>query len=272
MGHQGATGFAFSIVLGAAVMTLGACASSSDGGVCLRSDCADAAPRDLGGVDAATADLGSDGGPADSGADGGVDAGVDGGPVVLGTFCPSDPTSRAQFARFAVRYLRPDFDPSAWIYRGTFSDVPSTHVFAAEIEQLAADGITAGCGDGTTFCPNDPVLRSQASVFVTRILRGPSFTPPPASGDYSDVPSGAFYAPHAEYLGDQGIMNGCGATTFCPTDPLTRQQTAVVFVRMVDGTTPDLPPYRGLFTDVPETNAFARYIERFADLGYTNGC
>jgi hypothetical protein len=46
-----------------------------------------------------------------------------------------------------------------------FSDVP-VGAFAADwIEQLALEGVTAGCGGGS-FCPDAPVSRAQAAAFV----------------------------------------------------------------------------------------------------------
>ena len=44
------------------------------------------------------------------------------------------------------------------------------NVFGAsirEIEQLAAENITAGCG-GNNYCPNDPITRGQMAVFLTK--------------------------------------------------------------------------------------------------------
>jgi hypothetical protein len=38
--------------------------------------------------------------------------------------------------------------------------VPCPSIFAAWVEQLLAEGITAGCGGGN-FCPNDPNIRGQ---------------------------------------------------------------------------------------------------------------
>jgi hypothetical protein len=38
---------------------------------------------------------------------------------------------------------------------------------AAWIEQLAAEGITAGCGNGN-YCPEAPVTRDQMAVFLVR--------------------------------------------------------------------------------------------------------
>jgi len=52
----------------------------------------------------------------------------------------------------------------------TFNDVPTSHPFFQFIEALAASGITAGCGDGTDFCPNAPLTRAQMAAFLAKAL------------------------------------------------------------------------------------------------------
>jgi hypothetical protein len=52
---------------------------------------------------------------------------------------------------------------------GVFNDVPVGSFAAAFIEQLAAEGITAGCGGGN-YCPNGEVTRAQMAVFLVRIF------------------------------------------------------------------------------------------------------
>jgi hypothetical protein len=48
-----------------------------------------------------------------------------------------------------------------------FTDVPPSYWAAAWIKQLAAEGITGGCGSGT-YCPEAPVTRAQMAVFLVR--------------------------------------------------------------------------------------------------------
>jgi hypothetical protein len=48
-----------------------------------------------------------------------------------------------------------------------FGDVPCPSLFADWIEQLAAEGITGGCGGGN-YCPSSPSTRGQMAVFLTR--------------------------------------------------------------------------------------------------------
>ncbi len=51
----------------------------------------------------------------------------------------------------------------------TFADVPSSDPAFADVEALAASGITGGCGGGN-FCPTNPVTRRQMAVFLAKAL------------------------------------------------------------------------------------------------------
>ena len=50
---------------------------------------------------------------------------------------------------------------------GVFNDVDLSYWAVHWIEQLAAEGITSGCGNGN-YCPEDPVTRAQMAVFLVR--------------------------------------------------------------------------------------------------------
>jgi hypothetical protein len=82
-----------------------------------------------------------------------------------GDYCPNDPVTRAQMAVFllAGKYGTGHVPaPCA----GVFSDVPCPSMFADWIEELAAEGITGGCGEGK-YCPGDSVTRAQMAVFLS---------------------------------------------------------------------------------------------------------
>lgn len=51
-----------------------------------------------------------------------------------------------------------------------FQDVPASSPFCRWIEQLARDGLSAGCGDGK-FCPQGVVTRQQLAVILERVLQ-----------------------------------------------------------------------------------------------------
>jgi len=79
-----------------------------------------------------------------------------------GLFCPDGNITRSQMAVFlmvARGYPAAPCPPS------TFNDVSTTSPFCGWINQVAAKGITAGCGGGA-FCPESLVLRGQMSVFL----------------------------------------------------------------------------------------------------------
>ena len=85
-----------------------------------------------------------------------------------GNYCPGNPVTRAQMAVFLLKSEHGSaYTPPGCT--GIFGDVPCPSTFAAWVEQLAAEGITAGCGGGN-FCPNDPNIRGQMAVFLVKIF------------------------------------------------------------------------------------------------------
>ena len=81
-------------------------------------------------------------------------------------YCPEAEVTRAQMAVFLLRAkYGSSYSPAA--ATGEFNDVDLGHWAVDWIEALAAEGITAGCGNGT-FCPEDAVTRAQMAVFLVR--------------------------------------------------------------------------------------------------------
>ena len=110
---------------------------------------------------------------------------------------------------------------------GVFADVACPAAFAVDwIEQLAAEGLTGGCGGGN-YCPDGVVTRAQMSAFLLKAEHGSSYVPPSCVGVFGDVPCGAPFADWIEQLFDEGITGGCGGGNYCPSNPNTRGQMAV---------------------------------------------
>ncbi|HKV06937.1 MAG TPA: ELWxxDGT repeat protein [Thermoanaerobaculia bacterium] len=82
-------------------------------------------------------------------------------------FCPASFVSRAEMAVFLLRARHGllYFPPPATGTR--FEDVSASYWAAPWIEQLAAEGLTAGC-TSTRFCPTNRVTRAEIAVFLTR--------------------------------------------------------------------------------------------------------
>jgi hypothetical protein len=53
-----------------------------------------------------------------------------------------------------------------------FGDVPLGSFADAWIEQLAAEGVTSGCGGGN-YCPDANVTRAEMAVFLVRAFSLP---------------------------------------------------------------------------------------------------
>lgn len=79
-------------------------------------------------------------------------------------YCPESPVTREQMSVFLLRTFEgSSYAPPA--ADGIFTDVSLSSFFAPWIEELAARGITSGCG-GTNYCPSNAVTRGQMAVFL----------------------------------------------------------------------------------------------------------
>ncbi len=94
----------------------------------------------------------------------GITAGCD-----VGLYCPEKPVNRDQMAVFLLKAEHgSDYTPPACT--GIFTDVACPSLFADWIEQLSAEGITAGCQTGL-YCPDKPVNRDQMAAFLVHTFR-----------------------------------------------------------------------------------------------------
>ncbi len=83
-------------------------------------------------------------------------------------FCPNASVTRAEMAAFISRAL--DLTTRAG---DPFTDDDDS-IFEADIERLAAAGVTKGCNPpvNNRYCPDDPVTRGQMAAFLHRALTG----------------------------------------------------------------------------------------------------
>ncbi len=146
-----------------------------------------------------------------------------------GNYCPDNNVTRAQMAVFLLKaehgsgYLPP-------ACTGVFADVACPSLFADWIEQLAAEGITAGCGGGN-YCPDNAVTRAQMAVFLLKTEHGSAYVPPMCTGLFGDVPCPSQFADWIEQLSIEGVTAGCGGGNYCPNNPNTRGQMAVFLTK-----------------------------------------
>lgn len=148
-----------------------------------------------------------------------------------GNYCVGASVTRAQMAVFLLKaehgsaYLPPPCT-------GVFSDTPCPGPFTDWVEQLAAEGVTGGCGTGV-YCPGNPVTRAQMAVFLLKTKEGPAYVPPTSTGVFADVPPGSFASDWIEDLYGRGITGGCSVSPllYCPGSANTRGQMSVFLVK-----------------------------------------
>jgi hypothetical protein len=164
-----------------------------------------------------------------------------------------------------------------WQTSQAFNDVDQTSANFNYINIMKLWNVTKGCSTTPSlYCPTDALPRSALAVFVIRSIYGDTFTYP-TTPIFADVPATDPNFSYIQKLAEQGITKGCGVNParFCPNDIATRQQAAtfVIAGKMAGlfGNNFSFPatPY---FSDVPADNPAFSFIQKFREMGYTNGC
>jgi hypothetical protein len=147
-----------------------------------------------------------------------------------GNYCPDAPVTRAQMAVFLlVAREGAGYTPPACV-TPVFADVPCGNPFAAWVNELAARGVTGGCGGGN-YCPGAPVSRDSMAVFLLLTREGQGYLPPACTvASFADVPCANPFARWIYELVRRAITGGCGAGNYCPAAAVTRGQMAVFLV------------------------------------------
>jgi hypothetical protein len=134
-------------------------------------------------------------------------------------FCPNTTVTRGQMAAFLSRAL--DLPGTGTDY---FDDDDGT-LFEADINRIAAAGITTGC-DVRTYCSNDPVGRDQMASFLVRALDLPA-----TGTDYFTDDAGNIHQANINALAASGITTGCASGRYCPKLSVSRGQMAAFLHR-----------------------------------------
>jgi len=129
------------------------------------------------------------------------------------------------------------------------------------IEWMFNAGYLYGCG-GDLYCPDRTLTRAEVIAVLDRVLQ-----PPAASGDAFDDDNGHWAEGAINRLAPLGIVLGCGATTVCPDEPVTRGQLAAFLTRTFGFPAAD----RDVFVD-DEGSIFEPAIDAIGAAGITRGC
>ena len=142
-------------------------------------------------------------------------------------------------------------------------------VHEADINQIAAMGITRGCATTPTaqYCPNTHVTRAEMAAFLLRATGEPD-PQPTAPNTFTDVPDGEWYTNYVLRAAQLGVDVGEDGR-WRPDDPLTRLEMAQWLTRMFDHVIASASP-QGLFDDV-NANDWS-VVEGLYGVGVTRGC
>jgi len=133
--------------------------------------------------------------------------------------------------------------------------------FAADVEWIANQAITGGCGQNR-YCPSKSVTRGQMASFLARALDLPG-----TMTDYFTDDETSQHEADINRVRGADIAFGCRASSYCPAATVTRAQMASFLARALDlpGTTADY------FTD-DEDSIHESAINRVKAAGITGGC
>ena len=157
----------------------------------------------------------------------GITAGCGTNPLI---YCPSESITRAQMAIFLVRavYGGDNFQYNPVAY---FNDVPVGSFGFQWIQKLYELGVTSGCGNGN-YCPTISVTRDEMAVFLVRLRLGATAAfNYPLTPFFTDVSAGTFAFQWIQRMKEDQITDGCTATTYCPANPVTRGDMAILVMR-----------------------------------------
>jgi S-layer homology domain len=144
-------------------------------------------------------------------------------------------------------FLARAFDLPASAIDAFGDDTGSVH--EANINRLAASGITHGCGPGR-YCPHALVTRQEMAAFLARALDLAA-----AERDYFGDDAGSSHQADINRLAASGITGGCGDSRFCPRSTVTRGQMAAFLHRALTlGATSACPLF-------PASNVWNRRVD-----------
>ncbi len=112
--------------------------------------------------------------------------------------------------------------------RASFSDVMAWDWSAPAVEYVQEKGIMNGVG-GERFDPYGTVSRGMLATVLHREAGAPHST---AGLFFDDLEAGSWYIDSVIWCAEMGVVTGVDATHFCPNDPVTREQLALMLWRL----------------------------------------
>lgn len=134
-------------------------------------------------------------------------------------YCPAGTVTRGAMAAFLNRALSLTGSPQDF-----FSDDDGSP-FEADINAIAAAGITTGCRPGE-YCPDRLLRRDEMAAFLNR-----AFGLAGSSQDFFSDDNGSPFEADINAIAAAGITTGCRSDEFCPGGAMRRDEMASFLAR-----------------------------------------
>ncbi len=148
-----------------------------------------------------------------------------------------------------------------------FTDVPSDSWYVNFVDYAYNHKLMAGTSD-TTFSPNQTMTRGMLVTVLHSIAGKPSHS---GSNPFSDV-GDAWYRNAVLWCYENGIVAGTSATTFSPEKIATREQCAVMLMRLYDKRNTAKTQRMGVVTsmeNLPDISGFSAIALGDAQLAFS---
>lgn len=150
----------------------------------------------------------------------------------------------------------------------TFDDLDGAEWAREAIEALAARNIVSGRENGK-FAPNDNLTRAE---FVKLIVDAFGIKDTAAAAEFSDVPAGSWSYVYVASAKKAGVVSGRSDTVFGASEPISRQDMAVILLRIADFKGISLGKNAAEFTDNADISDYAKdAVAALAGAGVISG-
>ena len=138
-------------------------------------------------------------------------------------FAPEQPCTRAQIVTFLWRAAGSPEPKSA---ASGMTDVVSGSYYEKAVAWAIENGITTGTTT-STFSPDATCTRAQAVTFLARALKAKAAS----AAEFSDVPTGSYFADAVAWAAANGVTEGIGGGLFGSDNDCTRGQIVTFLYR-----------------------------------------
>ena len=138
-------------------------------------------------------------------------------------FAPEQPCTRAQIVTFLWRAAG---SPEPKGTAADMTDVVSGSYYEKAVAWAIENGITTGTTT-STFSPDATCTRAQAVTFLARALKAKAAS----AAEFSDVPTGSYFADAVAWAAANGVTEGIGGGLFGSNNDCTRGQIVTFLYR-----------------------------------------